>query len=88
MTRIRSIPRLRQLRAHQHTRNASAEDHDVHLVDDRPPLDERCKRVFPVVPEALVVVQVPDVGPALDQPFVPLGQVFGVDGLGIEGCRG
>ncbi len=81
-------PPLSKLHSDQHARNPSAEDDDVHFVADRRTLDEGRKWVVPESPEDVVVIQVPDVGPALDQPLVPLGQVFGGDGLGVEGCRG
>ena len=51
---------------------------------DRGPLGDGRERVLAVPGEVLVARQVPDVGAAGDQPLVALGQVLGVDGLGVE----
>ena len=83
MMRIRSTPALRRLGAGQDPGDPPAHDHHVDLVGDRVALDERRERVVAVAGEVLVGPQVADVGPAGDQPLVPLGEVLGPDGLGV-----
>jgi hypothetical protein len=81
--RIRSIG-LAEVGPGEHSGDPTADDHDVDLVVDRPAFDPRGEGVVAVRREVGVYLQVADVGPALDQPPVALGQVLGADGLLVE----
>ena len=85
--RIRSMPGLAQLGAGEQPGDPAADDHDVDVVGDRVALGARRERVVAVAGEVLVARQVADVGAAGDEPLVALGQVLGVDGLGVVARR-
>jgi hypothetical protein len=68
----------------EHARDAAAHDHGVDVVGDGLSGSDRGERVVAEPGEVLVPGQVADVGSAGDEPLVPLGQVLGVHGVGVE----
>jgi hypothetical protein len=74
---------LAQLGAGDEPRDPAPHDHDVDVLDHRVPVGHRGERIVPEPGEVLVARQVADGGPAGDQAPVPLGEVLGVDDVGV-----